>query len=267
MPICPKCGTNVADANATFCPNCGTNLSTTGMSSAPSVPPQPVSVPPPPPSWTSGLVPPVYSGVDRQALGDLKTFALLGIVGIIISVASIFSSNISGIMTANSATLGSAVATGIAVAILAIVGFVIGIIALFKARAAFKNLATVDRGFSTPAKLVLVFFLGLVFFILVFVVLAAAIGLAISSVSSGSVSPGLAAAIGVILLFAGIGIICFIIGAIGVILGLWRAGSRYSEDMIKIGGILYIIPVVDIAAPILVYIGVNSALNKLPPTV
>jgi Protein of unknown function (DUF973) len=229
------------------------------------------SMPPAPPAWPAaaneGLV--AYSGIDRRALGDLRTFALLGIIGIVLAVVSIFATNVSSFMSFGAGSVSGAIGSAIAGAVVGIIGFVIGIVALIKVRSAFKGLSTVDRGFSTPAKLVLVFFIGLVMFILLFILLAAAFGMVITSgaTSVSGLSGGFLAILGGIAVLGLVGIICFIVGAIGVIIGLWRTGGRYREDMIKIGGILYIIPVVDIAAPILVFVGVNSALRKLPPNV
>jgi hypothetical protein len=243
------------------------------MSTPPSIPPaQPPSIPPAPPSWgPPGAVPPAYSPLDRNALADLKTFALLGIVGIIISVIAILGSNVGRIMTVSSGSFAGAISTGVALSILGVVGFIIGIIALLKARSAFKDLSTVDHRFSTPATLVLVFFVGMIFFILFFIALAAVIGLVIASAITASgtynATPGLVAAGLALAAFGVLGTICFIVGAIGMILGLWRVGERYGEDMIKIGGILYIIPFVDIVAPILVYLGVNNAQKKLPASI
>jgi hypothetical protein len=48
-----------------------------------------------------------------------------------------------------------------------------------------------------------------------------------------------------------------------VILGLWRVGTRYDETIIKLGGIFSIIPILNIAAPVLVLVGAHSARNKL----
>jgi Protein of unknown function (DUF973)/zinc-ribbon domain len=259
MTYCPKCGSNIPDPNAQFCPNCGATITPASAAGSP-------TIPPPPPTWAppSGGMPAAFSPVDRSALGDLKTFALLGIIGIILSVIGLFAGGFGGFMTAGSSSVGTAIGTTAATGVLGIIGLIIGIVALLKVRAAFKNLTTIDREFSTPAKLVLVFFIGLIFFILLFV---AGIALVFAASASGATSGSVLAGLAAVGLFAVLGIICFIVGAIGVILGLWRAGNRYGEDMIKIGGILYIIPVVDIAAPILVYIGVNNAIKKLPTTV
>ena len=50
---------------------------------------------------------------------------------------------------------------------------------------------------------------------------------------------------------------------VGIILGLWRVGVRYNNTLIKVGAIFYIIPYLDVLAPVLVFIGANSVEKKL----
>jgi hypothetical protein len=49
----------------------------------------------------------------------------------------------------------------------------------------------------------------------------------------------------------------------GLILGLWRVGSRYNQTTLKIGAIFQIIPLLQLVAPILVILGANEAKNAL----
>jgi hypothetical protein len=66
--------------------------------------------------------------------------------------------------------------------------------------------------------------------------------------------------IGLILL----GGILSLIGYIGgLILGLWRVGSRYNQTTLKIGAIFQIIPLLQLVAPILIILGANDAKNTL----
>jgi hypothetical protein len=53
------------------------------------------------------------------------------------------------------------------------------------------------------------------------------------------------------------------VGWIGLLLGLWRIGSRYDSGVTKIGAILSIIPVVNIVSPILILVGVMGVERKL----
>jgi hypothetical protein len=47
----------------------------------------------------------------------------------------------------------------------------------------------------------------------------------------------------------------------GLILGLWRVGSRYNQTTLKIGAIFQIIPLLNVVAPILIILGANEAKN------
>jgi hypothetical protein len=53
------------------------------------------------------------------------------------------------------------------------------------------------------------------------------------------------------------------LGIIGLLIGLYRIGSRYDSTVTKVGGILYIIPVASIAAPFLVLAGTQGILRRL----
>jgi hypothetical protein len=70
-------------------------------------------------------------------------------------------------------------------------------------------------------------------------------------------------------LFAYVGVILLggilsLIGYIGgLILGLWRVGSRYNQTTLKLGAIFQIIPLLQIVAPILIILGANEAKNTV----
>jgi hypothetical protein len=49
----------------------------------------------------------------------------------------------------------------------------------------------------------------------------------------------------------------------GLILGLWRVGSRYNQTTLKVGAIFQIIPLLNVVAPILILLGANEAKNML----
>jgi Protein of unknown function (DUF973) len=235
-----------------------------------------MSAPPPnsqaPPS-PGGMVPPygspmpAYSSADRAALGKIKTFALIGIIGIILgfivpifTLGSVFSFTSAGVPNA------SAIASGfIAYGVVSLIGFVLGLVSIFLVRSAFSTLASVDSAkFSMPAKMVLAFFVGLILLIIAIGVLIAGVASNISTINAGG-NFNAAGVIGALGLFALAGIIS-LVGIIGIILGLWRAGERYNESLLKVGGILFIIPIADIIAPFLVYFGASSAEKRIPQT-
>lgn len=256
MPFCSKCGASV-DPSTAYCPSCGTPV---GASSTV-----------PPPSWNAQNQASVlsFSDADKVALGKIKTFALLGIIGILLGVIIPAVTGVGfasflgmGTVSGTVASLAGAVLGGI---IVSLVGFIIGIVSILKIRSAFKTLVPVSQGFSSPSKMVLGIFVGLALFVVGFLVLIGGLlSAGASSIgSTGTFSSGalatLAAAGGIIIVAA----ILALIGIIGIILGLWRAGDRYEEGLLKIGGILFIIPYLDFVAPFLVYFGASSALKKI----
>lgn len=268
MPFCPKCGISVNEG-ALFCPNCGSSLGaspTTTVTSSPN-PQGPLSWEGPPPN----PVTPSFTSADSVAIGKMKMFALLGIAGIALALIVPFAlgfgfTSMFAISQANPASeVGSLVAVS---EIVAIVGFLMGFVSIILVRSSFKTLSSVDRGFSTPSTMVLALFAGLGIFVIAFIALLVFVfGLAGSiTTTTGQTTTISSAALGGIVaagLLVIVGAIAALIGIIGLILGLWRAGERYDETLLKVGGILFIIPYVDFVAPILVFIGALNAQKKV----
>jgi hypothetical protein len=263
MPFCPKCGASINEG-ALFCPSCGASLGPSAAGSPNSSGGQgpPVWGGPPP-----GPVMPNYSAADTTALGKLKIFALIGIAGIALGVivpvalGAGFTSFFAFSPASSSTAIGSLVAVA---EIIGIIGFSMGAVSIFLARSFFKTLSSVDSGFSTPSLLVFGLLAGLGLFVVAFIILLAFILGLFGPVftPSGPVSSAFGLVIGAsfLIIFAAIAVL---IGIIGLILGLWRAGERYDETILKVGGILFIIPYVDIVAPILVLIGALNAQKKV----
>ena len=206
-----------------------------------------------------------YSTADRVALGKIKNFALLGIVGIILGfVIPLFTLDSAlGLASVSTATISSVANIVEIYSAIAIVGVAIGIVSIVMVRSAFKTLAPVDSQFGTPSTMVLGMFAAMV---LAIVAVIALIGFAFSIASQVAANPGVTPNFSGILVFSGLIIlagISWLVGIIGIILGLWRTGTRYNEGLLKIGGIFYIIPLLDIVAPILVYLGASSAEKKV----
>ncbi|MGI0080476.1 MAG: DUF973 family protein [Nitrososphaerales archaeon] len=198
-----------------------------------------------------------FTATDRVAVGKIKIFAFIGIIGIILGLIVPFSAGGMGYMFAFGTTptgVGTAVIAAVA---LGVIGFAVGIYAILKLRSALKDLSTIDKGFSTPATLVLAGLVGFGFLILAFLLLIGGLAVAINGVTSA-----LGLLLGALALFALGGLAAFV-GIIGIILGLWKAGERYDNTLVKVGGILYIIPFVDIVAPILVFLGAREIEGKL----
>jgi hypothetical protein len=60
------------------------------------------------------------------------------------------------------------------------------------------------------------------------------------------------------------GALLALIGGVGgLILGVWRIGSKYDETMLKAGAIFIVIPFLNILAPILILLGASSVKGRL----
>jgi hypothetical protein len=60
------------------------------------------------------------------------------------------------------------------------------------------------------------------------------------------------------------GLLLAFIGWIGLIIGIFRIGKRYGSTITKVGAILYIVPVLNVVAPILIYVGVAGIRPQVP---
>jgi len=135
-----------------------------------------------------------------------------------------------------------------------------------------REFAKIDpHGFSLPSTLMLVLMAGAV------IAAAGAIPLVNSVpdvIAKAPYSPGTTpsaafiSAIGSLLIYfavVALGGVLALIGEIGgLILGVWRLGTRYDEVMLKVAAICVIIPFLNILAPILILIGASSARGRLP---
>ena len=144
------------------------------------------------------------------------------------------------------------------------------IIALVILAMSFRGLKRVDRRFSVPSILTVVMIVGgglavagvAPFFSSISNIIAQA-PTASTSNPSAEFSSTLTSLFIALFMFA-VGGLLTLIGFIGgQLLGLWRAGSRYKEMLLKLGAIFAIIPFLNLAAPVLIIVGANQARNRL----
>jgi hypothetical protein len=147
------------------------------------------------------------------------------------------------------------------------IGGALGLVALWLYRSAFATLAPLDRRFSTPAVLAVLAVIGAaVALIGVYFLLHALYG-AVQCVGAGNpITRGclLTGEFWLGLALVAVGGIVALVGFIGVLIGLWRIGTRYDETLVKVGAILLIIPYVSVVGGILIAIGASQARGRLP---
>ena len=146
----------------------------------------------------------------------------------------------------------------------------VGLVGLAFLTSAFRDLAKVDGGrFSIPSVFMVVMIVGVVASGVGVIAFLNSLPDLIAQVPTtpGTMPPALAALLGPFLIglvLLAIGGITALVGVIGgQILGLWRVGERYNQTLIKVGAIFFIIPVLNIVAPILVLIGAYEAKGRL----
>jgi hypothetical protein len=270
---CPSCGYQNPDT-ARFCTRCGASLRDSGVQQTKGyvpIQPQVQGYPsPPPPTTQPSPQPTAYTQADINGFKKLRDYALLGLVGIALSGASLFFSGLRRLVL-TSPTLPQnqhppfmlnpfAMGAIIGAFIIAVAGLVIAILAFIFLYQGFVFISQVDDSLKTPARLLLLLPIGL--FILI-VGLGLIVGPITMTPSQSASTPYLGLVISGALLIV-VSLVLSLVGVIGgEILGLWRVGTRYGESLIQIGGILLIIPLLNIFAPILVYIGSSSALAKV----
>lgn len=277
--FCPYCGASAVPGGS-FCPACGASLSGDRPLGAPTGPGAPLG--PPftglpgayPSGWGRSEVPsPASRSVDHRALSSVITASLVGLIGIVVGFVALFTTNASlfaGVTTNNGGGSLALQQSGLSFLIVASgSSLIFTLIELIYYREAFHTLSPVDPQFKTPSTLVLLLLVMLVIVfalvIGVFVELASAIACAAGNpITSTCINAGatldLVGAIGVAL-------IVVLIGYIGLLVGIWRLGTRYGELMFKIGAIMTIIPVLNIVGVILVFIAARSARSRLEPVV
>jgi len=282
---CSHCGQPVAPG-AGFCAACGAAVA--GGSTPGPVPVAPYPPPPlgaqsyapypayPAPGAGQGWNAPTFGPADHAALSDVFLAAMIALIGIVLSVAELFASAASNLFNATSAGTGSSVTVDVTAlyvaAALGAAGVVLFLLGVWFYRRAFRTLAAQDTRFSTPATLTLVLFIAVVLLIVVLVAVFAVLFQAVQCAGSGNAITSACIAAGTVLGLIAAGfvlLIVMLVGAIGLLIGIWRLGTRYNEGLFKAGAILLIFPVLNLVGIILILLAANSARSKIrsgPPS-
>ncbi len=231
------------------------------------------------PAWQAQRVSPAAD--EKSALGKVVWFGIVWVVGVVAGWVvgffifwTAFSSSTFYNLPPNpspsevSAAMGPFFQYGALIVPLTLAVELAGMVLL---TLAFRQMRKVDPGeFSLPSSMMLVLILGML------VAGSAVVPLfynlpdiiAQAPYSSGSTpSAAFVSAIGSIIVYglvAGVGGLMALIGVIGgVLLGVWRLGSRYNETLFKVGAILVIIPLLNILAPVLILLAASQVRGRL----
>ncbi len=218
---------------------------------------------------------------ELAAIRALRFAAILGIAGLVLGVVvpyaialsegsqspfstfALVTSSTSGnntTITVNSGALWSLLG-------LVVAGSAIGFVGLVLYRRCFVGLRSFDRDFASPASLTVLLLIGLVLLVAaVASLLATLVGLS-GCVLGGPSPPACATSLfDTLLAEAGIilvALILVIVGLIGLLLGIWRVGTRYNSTLLHVAAILYIIPIASVIAPILTLVEARAIERRL----
>lgn len=269
----------------TFCSSCGRSVAGRLTSAAPpsSATTGPLTSGPSPAFPTSHAQPPV--GVwpldasvspghlqerDRTGLSRVRVASVVALLSGAVTYAVAAVLNPFQVANVSSGAGGTTVhfhlgwAAGVELAVLG----VLLVLELAFLRYGLRSLSEVDPRFSTPSRFSLLALIGLPL-----VVGAAAILLYLVSQASqcagtgpltGSCLPVTSLLWTAALLFVAliVGLVGYIVG---ILLGIWRMGTRYRNDLFKVGAILLIFPYLSFVGWILVLVG-SFQVEHRPPT-
>jgi len=234
-------------------------------------------------SWPGAR--PAYPGVpagptredrerDSRALRAVEIAAVIALVGFGFSLVTLvlvpFSSFTSSYQTSTggNATTNVTLNTGLLYVVLGVQG-ILTIIEFAWYRVGFSTIATHDSRFSTPAALTIVAAIGYALVILGAAILIHDVNQLITSCSStaGSNLTGGTACVpssfweALVLVLVG-GIVA-LVGFIGLLIGIWRLGTRFSDGLFKAGAVLMIFPLLQIVGAILILVAAHGAREKV----
>ena len=237
-----------------------------------------MSMPPPPMTVMPPTQPPAAPS-ERSALGRVLWFSILQIVGLVAGWAAgfylfgpLFGSASAMNLGPNPTPADVAKALGPlfqAIVLIVPISAVISIVGLLLLTSGFRGLSKSDSRFSLPSIFMIIMIIGYVLAVVGVVPLVNDIpNLIAQAPTTGNAPSSAFATLLSTLIFSialiGLGGLLAFIGLIGgMILGLWRVGSKYDETLIKIGAIFIIIPLLNIVAPILILVGVSGARGRL----
>jgi uncharacterized membrane protein YidH (DUF202 family) len=218
---------------------------------------------------------------ELVAIRALRLAAVLGIVGLVLGVVVPYAIALSeGSQSPFSAfavlEIGSGgntstltVSSGVVWTLVALVvlASAIGLAGLLFYRRCFDQLRSIDRDFSTPSTLTVVLMAGLVLLVVAVVALAATLVSVNGCTFGGPTPPACATNVFSTLVLdivvLGVAGILSLVGLIGLLLGIWRVGTRYNSTLLHVAAILYVIPFASFVAPILTFLEARAIERRI----
>jgi hypothetical protein len=270
--FCSFCGQPLVPGGV-FCSACGAPLA--GGAAPVGIPGvSPASVPWVTPILQNPPAPPLSAGgiydtraSDLSALSHVSIAAILSLVGVVVGLVALFGTRATQLFTVTTNSSGNTTFTAnqsnlsIFVIVVA-VGVVLTFLELIFFRLAFVDLRPNDPRFTTPATLVLLILVTLPILLLALFGLVSVLEQAISCAGPGNNITSSCLDVGTlvgIVAVMGITAIILFIGYIGLLIGIWRLGSRYASDGFKVGAVLLIIPVLSVVGTILILLSARKA--------
>jgi len=271
--FCAGCGQPLSP-EVGFCSRCGRPSS---FASAPSLPgaettgplPSPGRFPGPNGRPPAGFGPfPPSPSRDREALGWVHWASVVALVGSVESIAWVVWDAVqsSGSGPAWGLWFTSVGQVELAACFLVAVGFAFGLVEFVFLRRAFVALRSVEPRFGSPATSATVALVALPIVALGAALVLAGLArtLSCSNIPSGvdcvaTSSPAFLAGAGLVFL----GGITLVIGALGVLIGVWRLGTRYSESRFQVGAILLLVPFLAPVGWVVILLGAGKVRGRI----
>lgn len=276
--FCSFCGKPLPPTG-TFCPNCGAAIP--GGASAPGATggiPGPVPAtsgmpgygPAGYPAGSSGPTP-ATRNTDIRSLSTVEWAAVVGLLAAVEGLLIAVTGRVTSLIRVTTTPAGSTLSLPSPWVWAVFLGFgaVFLLAEIYLWRSAFHGLSGIDSRFSTPSTLALVAFVGS---LLVIAGYASVLnGLYLTVQCDGAGHPitraclpwaqfvgGVAAAL--------IGALVLLVGFIGLLIGIWRLGTRFNDGVFKVSAILLIFPVLNLVGAILILVTARSKRHLLSAT-
>jgi uncharacterized membrane protein YidH (DUF202 family) len=215
--------------------------------------------------------PTTFLSVDRVVLWNVTLAAIMSLAGVGLSLVVLLATPAFSLIGVTAVGSGSSLSVDTSGLILigAVGGAAVALtlVELWFYRRAFRRLARQDRRFSTPATLVWLALVALSIIIVAVVAVLVVLYEAILCAGPGFVitsrclDAGVAVALGGVIAVAAIALF---VGYIGLLVGIWRLGTRYGEWMFKVGALFLIFPFLNVAGTIFILIAARESGGKTP---